>query len=83
MGDDRKPWFHPRRYGWGWGLPATWQGWTTLALFIIALFAARRFIFRPFGLLPYHCAVVALVSVLVTVCWCSSGPPRWRWGDRD
>jgi hypothetical protein len=24
-------WFPAKRYGWGWGLPVTWQGWAVLA----------------------------------------------------
>ena len=28
-------WFRAKRYGWGWGLPITWQGW---AFFISWLF---------------------------------------------
>jgi hypothetical protein len=23
-------WFPAKRYGWGWGSPATWQGWVVL-----------------------------------------------------
>ncbi|HEY6869995.1 MAG TPA: hypothetical protein VI199_09595 [Novosphingobium sp.] len=83
MAEARRAWFHPRRYGWGWGAPATWQGWATLILFIVSLVAARRFVFRPFGAVPYFCTVAALVAALVVACWWSSGPPRWRWGDRD
>jgi hypothetical protein len=26
-------WFPAKRYGWGWGLPQTWQGWLVLAVF--------------------------------------------------
>jgi hypothetical protein len=25
-------WFHAKRYGYGWGLPATWEGWVVLVL---------------------------------------------------
>ena len=28
-------WFPARRYGWGWGLPATWQGWLVLAGYVL------------------------------------------------
>ena len=27
-------WFPAKRYGWGWGPPATWQGWAVLAAFV-------------------------------------------------
>ena len=35
MPQDPEYWFPAKRYGWGWGLPATWQGWTVLAAFLI------------------------------------------------
>ena len=27
MQTERKYWFPAKRYGWGWGMPNTWQGW--------------------------------------------------------
>ena len=29
-----KYWFPAKRYGWGWGLPGTWQGWLVVAAFV-------------------------------------------------
>ena len=29
-------WFPVKRYGWGWGPPATWEGWAVLAAFVSA-----------------------------------------------
>jgi hypothetical protein len=26
MSEEKKYWFRTKRYGWGWGLPITWQG---------------------------------------------------------
>ena len=31
--DDSRYWFPAKRYGWGWGLPATWEGWAVMAGF--------------------------------------------------
>jgi hypothetical protein len=39
-------WFPAKRYGWGWGLPMTWQGWLVLAAFL-ALVVAGTFLFPP------------------------------------
>jgi hypothetical protein len=33
-----------KRYGWGWGLPAAWQGWVALAVFL-GLVAAGALMF--------------------------------------
>ena len=32
--DRPRYWFPAKRYGWGWGLPAVWQGWVVLVGFI-------------------------------------------------
>ena len=29
-----KPWFNPKRYGYGAGLPCSWEGWAVLAAFM-------------------------------------------------
>lgn len=78
-----RPWFNPRRFGWGWGAPATCQGWATLALFMGGLVGAQALITPTSGAVLYLVVVVALVAALVAVCWSSSGPPRWRWGEDD
>jgi hypothetical protein len=33
MKNERKYWFAAKRYGWGWGIPSSWQGWLVLAAF--------------------------------------------------
>jgi hypothetical protein len=75
-------WFPAKRYGWGWALPRTWQGWVVLAVFI-ALLVAGVFILppaaHPIGFWVYD---VVLVAALVVVCLMKGEPPRWRWGDR-
>lgn len=31
----RKPWFHAKKLGWGYGFPATWQGWVVLIIYAV------------------------------------------------
>ncbi len=31
------PWFRAKRFGYGAGLPFKWQGWVTLAVYILAM----------------------------------------------
>ncbi|HET9750498.1 MAG TPA: hypothetical protein VFS06_14455 [Casimicrobiaceae bacterium] len=76
-------WFPAKRYGWGWGVPATWQGWLVVACYvalvgagIIAIDASSQ----PAWFMLY---LVVLTALLVTVCWITGEPPRWRWGARD
>ncbi len=35
MATKKKYWFKSRESGWGWGMPATWQGWASYALFFL------------------------------------------------
>ena len=79
--DSKDYWFPAKRYGWGWGLPARWQGWVVLAIYAVLL-AAGIVGLRPgrassIGFVVY---VVGVSVLLVLVCWWKGEPPRWRWG---
>lgn len=73
-------WFPAKRYGWGWGIPATWQGWAVLAAFLVLLMAG--IVIAPPQQSPAKFAgyVAVLSAVLTAVCWWKGEPPRWRWG---
>jgi hypothetical protein len=78
-----KYWFPAKRYGWGWGRPVTWQGWSVLAAFI-ALLAGGAVVIAPSRGLPLYLGYAALLAVaLVGICWLKGEPPRWRWGDGE
>lgn len=82
MPDFEHYWFPAKRYGWGWGLPAVWQGWVVLVGFLVLL-GAGVLIFPPgkyvFSFIVYVCVLVAL---LVAICYVKGEPPAWRWGDK-
>jgi hypothetical protein len=74
-------WFPAKRYGWGWGLPITWQGWLTLACFF-GLVAADLLIFPPRkAFVAFFFSLAVLSALFVAVGWLKGEPPRWRWGD--
>jgi hypothetical protein len=80
MQTERKYWFSAKRYGWGWGLPSSWQGWLVLAVFLVSL-VFGSFLFPPDterG--PYVAYVLVACGLLIVVCWLKGEPPRWRWG---
>ena len=80
---DPRYWFPAKRYGWGWGLPMTWQGWAVLIAFI-GLVAAGAFLFPPRkGLAAYLVYVAVLVVALSAICWLKGEPLRWRWREDD
>jgi len=76
---ERRYWFRAKRYGWGWGLPLTWEGWLVLAAFV-ALFVAGTWLFGAVSGVVYMAYVVILGALLTAVCWLTGEPPRWRWG---
>jgi len=83
MSEQAKYWFPAKRYGWGWGFPATWQGWVLIALYV-ALIGAGAVVISPLSRPGVFVGYLTVLSVLlVAVCWAKGEPPRWRWGNRD
>jgi hypothetical protein len=76
-------WFRAKRYGYGWGLPARWQGWLVLALYACSLlFAGLRF--ERSRAIEFNVCLIAFSLVLVAICAWKGEKPGWRWGrDRD
>lgn len=79
--DKGKIWFHAKTYGWGWGLPACWQGWVVLFAYV-ALLAGGAVLLTRFGRPGYFVLLLAAATVLlIAVCWWKGEEPRWRWGE--
>jgi hypothetical protein len=77
---ERKYWFPAKRYGWGWGIPGTWQGWLVLAVYG-AMLVVGIFLFPPSaGFGPYILYLAVVSALPIVVCWLKGEPPRWRWG---
>ena len=79
---DQRYWFRAKRYGWGWGLPITWQGWAVFVAWF-AVFICGTLYFIPRRPVPYLVFTLVLSLLLVAICYKKGEPPRWRWGDRD
>jgi len=76
-------WFPAKRYGWGWGLPLTWQGWTAIIVWAVVLAVGISFVRPNHHPVFYGLFIVAMVAILTAVCYSKGEPPRWRWGDKD
>lgn len=75
-----RPWFRAKKFGWGWGLPLTWQGWLTLACYV-ALVAASALAFPPArNPVAFALSIGGLTAALIGVCLLTGEKPRWRWG---
>ena len=82
MSDDGPEWFAPKRYGYGSGLPLTWQGWAILIGFLGITFAdALLFATRPIVL--FAILIPVTVALMVVTARTTRGGWRWRWGEDD
>lgn len=73
-------WFRAKRYGYGWGLPLTWQGWAVLAAFMALLMLGSALILPSGSSTTYLIYVAVLSAVLIGICRAKGEPTRWRWG---
>lgn len=76
-----KPWFRVKRYGFGAGLPCSWEGWALLIGFLVIVVSSAIVLVGRNPMM--HLGVVlASTAILVVVSWRKSdGPWKWRWGD--
>jgi hypothetical protein len=74
-----KPWFRVKRYGYGAGLPCSWEGWVVLAVFLGVGIGAGLFIHtHP---IAHFAVMLTATAALVLIAWRKSdGPWRWRNG---
>lgn len=77
-----KYWFPAKRHGWGWSLPATWQGWAVLIIYVALVVSLTQL--TPPGETPYlFCTLLAMATVLLVLAfWLKGEPPHWRWGKK-
>jgi hypothetical protein len=79
---DIPEWFAPKRYGYGAGLPISWQGWVVTIGYIAIVYALIwRLYYRPAALI----AAIALptVAFIVITAKTTRGGWRWRWGGEE
>ncbi|HVV94390.1 MAG TPA: hypothetical protein VHD15_13325 [Hyphomicrobiales bacterium] len=82
-----KPWFRPKRYGYG-ATPITWEGWAitlgTVAVMIGVSVGLRLTTRNDWALAVLVAFDVAALGVLFAVSrHRTAGVWRWRWGGRD
>lgn len=72
-------WFRRKTYGWGW-TPATWEGWLTTLLAVIAIFAAAYLIDPDQRPLEFVGVMVIIVGLLLLVSYRKGERPGWSGG---
>jgi hypothetical protein len=71
-------WFPAKRYGWGCGLPITWQGWLVTIVYFILMIGGIIGI-SPKVNLPAFIGYMSVITIaMLSICWLKGEPPRWR-----
>jgi len=80
---DRKEkfWFHAKSYGWGWGLPACWQGWLVLLGYVGLVIAGIGIDTTAVGYIAYLATLTVIFIVFVAMT--GEKPAKWRWGRKN
>jgi hypothetical protein len=70
MTELKKFWFPKKKYGVGWGLPITWQGWAILLTYLFLSIVGFSFFSHSSFQIPVYLIYFAiLTSVFVTIVW--------------
>ena len=75
-----KPWFNPKRYGFGVGLPCNWEGWAVLVAFAGLMVGLPGLLDDAHWRLRASIGVLAVLGLVVIVVAKTRGGWRWRWG---
>lgn len=79
---DGPEWFAPKRYGYGAGLPISWQGWVlTFGFLLLTLLLAVAMVKRPIQLIALM--IPLLLAFIVISARTTRGGWRWRWGEEE
>lgn len=70
-------WFKRKLYGWGW-VPAKWQGWLTLVVWVILF--TLGIIKWDHEWLKNLVFILIMTGILIAVCYKKGEKPRWSWG---
>lgn len=89
MNPPKRYWFYAKTYGFGWGLPATWEGWVFFLLWLPTTIGGTYWLAGAYG--PNTSAFLGLllgflgmmIAILLAVCIIKGEPLGWRWGRKD
>jgi hypothetical protein len=85
---DDKPWFAPKRFGYGSGAPIAWQGWIVIALHVLLVVGVtlplvrfRPDIYHGHGMALFLIEMGIIVLPLPVYAAKTRGGWKWRWGE--
>ena len=75
-------WFEPKRYGYGAGLPISWQGWAIMILYVALILGSAILFVRLKPILFFAIVVPSTMALVVIAARTTRGGWRWRWGGK-
>ena len=80
---DDRPWFRPKRRGYGAGLPIAWQGGVLIAYLAIAGLSAwvGATVAHTGPFIAAGMMIFVTIALFVISARTTRGGWRWRWGD--
>ena len=80
--DNGQAWFSAKRYGFGSGLPISWQGWAVTILYLAVVLGSAILFDDRWR--PLSATVIPATLMFMLVCARTTrGGWRWRWGNED
>ena len=76
MPQNDRYWFEAKRYGIGWTLPVSWQGWLVVIAYLALLAGGLFLLSESQYRLPWIIAITALL--IAVIVWKGEKPLRWR-----
>lgn len=71
-------WFRAKASGLGWGIPATWQGWVVLFVWLGAFLDGWVLLRRH--TVAHLTFALLMIALLIGICYLKGEPLRWRRG---
>ena len=79
MKEEKDIWFPAKKYGIGWGLPVTWQGWfVSLSYFLIVVGGSFTLTGTPRSEILFLAFILTILFIYI--CIKKGEKLKWRWG---
>jgi hypothetical protein len=77
---EKRYWFPAKTFGWGWGLPSTWEGWAVLIIVVALAVLGSVYMLPKVGPAYFAVYCLFLCGLLIAICFIKGEPPSWKWG---
>ncbi len=77
-----KAWFSPKAYGYGSGLPCSWEGWVVLAAYLVAIPLTHLLAYRfmpPMSARVLSLAIIIVLTAGLVLVAKARTEGGWRW----